>query len=129
MDAQAQEWSLNSFGGNAVLWQEAMACVKFVRSLAFPAIDCFNRVPLLFTRLREPGIKAICDEQFRSVASGLHDRTTLKLMDPDGELFEDYQALQPDGTNMSPELSDQVGWNTPKRSFFPNGMCLPPWLL
>ena len=71
-------------------------------------VDVFNRVPFLFARLGEAGVKLQCEAQFESRALEYHDRATLRVMGPDGELKQDFDALEDGGANMTVALQREV---------------------
>ena len=68
----------------------------------------YNRIPFLFSRLKEPGVKRKCGDQFAEVAEHLHDDATLIVMGTDGPLKPDFDALGYDGSGTTVALQDEV---------------------
>jgi len=103
---EANAWTVHAFSGDQEFWREANGCVMFTCELAVPAIDEYDRVPLLFARLDQPGIKQRCIHQLQSAPLERHERQTIRVMVQD--LKADFDAMNDDGTNMSDALSREV---------------------
>eukprot|EP00959_Pyramimonas_sp_CCMP1952_P208322 4357829-Pyramimonas_sp.AAC.1 len=69
------------------------------------AKPCDN-IPCLFSRLREPGIKARALGQFNIAPAAAHDDATLHVMT--GQLRADFDAMGDDGTGMTEALSAEA---------------------
>ena len=68
----------------------------------------YNRIPLLFGRLNEPGIKEECIIQFRSVPVEAHELSTLEIITRAGRFFNDFVRVKRDGSNISPALMEEA---------------------
>ena len=68
----------------------------------------YDRIPYLFGRLKEAGVKRRIIEQFRCAPAAAHDDVTLNIMGVDGRLKADFDALNEDGTGMTVSLAAEV---------------------
>ena len=87
-----------------------MATVRWVFAIGARKIDYLDRIPILASRLREPGIRDRCIQQWEAAPRHLHDRLSILLFDEDepGSLRADVNAIHPDGSNVSDALGHEI---------------------
>ena len=96
------------WGGDLQFLLELQGCVRAYVAHGKGQLAIYNRIPFLFSRLKEPGVKKKCEDQFAEVAEHLHDDATLIAMGTDGPLKPDFDALGYDGSGMTVALQDEV---------------------
>jgi hypothetical protein len=99
--AEANGWRPGVFGGAMALCAEAQACVRFVFALAMEKLAFLNMVPWLFARLDQPGVKALCIQQYNSVPESSHANITIDMMKPSGDLRADIDNIDEQGQGSS----------------------------
>ena len=104
--ATAGDWTVGWFGNDVPLWQGCVGAVVFTCELGRISFKAFDEIPYLYARLRQPGIRDRCRQQFESVPWGRHDRLTQRLNS--GALLEDLNAMAPDGTGISAALDREA---------------------
>lgn len=97
-----------SFNNDHQFFHEAQGCVRAAYAHGVLKVRPFGRIPYLFGRLGEPGVKRQVMEQFLEAPEYAHDDLTLAILSPTGRLRRDYDAMSGDGTGMSIALSRQV---------------------
>ena len=80
--ATANQWSVDFFDGDVVLWQSAQGAVRALHALAVRKLDYLDKVPFLLSRLDEPNIKEKCLRQWESCSITQHHRVTRHFLEP-----------------------------------------------
>lgn len=106
--AEVSSWSAGRYANDVVLWQECVTAVKFTVSLARASLAEYDTIPLLFARLREPGIRDRVLAQWHEAPPHQHHRCSRRVLDPSGQLGRDIRAMSADGSGMSPALDREV---------------------
>ena len=70
--------------------------------------SAYDRIPLLMARLDQPGIRDRCVVQFRSVEARMHDRVSIRILDPATHFGKHVENMNGDGTNMHADLKLEV---------------------
>ena len=101
----ANSWTVSSFGGiTSFAWAQMQGCVRGIYRIAFARIEPFDKIPYLYGRLDEPGIKKRCEDQFAEAEPSKHHRVSNDFQNPGGPLYADFNAVNDDGTGISPKL-------------------------
>ena len=79
-------------------------------ALAVDKINFLDRIPYLFARLREPGVKERCLQQWRAAPLALHQRVSCEFLQPghSSGLRAHVDQVPPDGTNVHPDLATEI---------------------
>ena len=105
---EALQFQAGRFGGDYVLWQDCVGGALFAESLARASIQEFDLVPMLFSRLEEPGVKQRILDQWAEVPAARHDRLTMRLLGPNSEFRNDILDIDDHGGNISERLLREV---------------------
>ena len=100
---EANGWTERTWGGTTQFLHDAQGCVRATYAHGLQRIRVFDRLPYLFARLGEPGVRDRIRSQYEEVASHLHAGATLDIME-DPSLRADFEAMHADGTGMSAAL-------------------------
>ena len=95
--AEANAWHAAEFGGYAEVLQHAQGCARAAHHLATLKTAWVDKIPYLFARLREPGVKAMCLDQWHAVPMMYHHRFSVAMMQPGGILRADFDRFPDDG--------------------------------
>lgn len=106
---EANLWTASDWGNNE-LWISFQGCIRGAHALGMQKILFLDRVPYLLARLREPGIKRRCLEQWGATAPENHHRVTREFLDaahPSG-LWSHVADINEDASNISPMLGHEI---------------------
>jgi len=102
----ANSWTMHTYLGGFTMLQAVQGCVRYVFNVGLVKLDFFDRIPILFGRLKEPEVRARCIEQWE--ASSKKDEASAEFMDEQGPLRDDVDAMNDDGTNVSVKLDAAI---------------------
>jgi hypothetical protein len=95
-------------GGNYDLLREVQGSIRMSSALGYRKIDHLNRIPFLAAKLREPGVKQICLDQYDEAPHEEHDSISNGLFDPLGDWWTHVQDISEDGDIPSSALRREV---------------------
>jgi len=97
---------MHTYLGGFAMLQAVQGCVRYVFNVGIVKLDFFDRIPILFGRLKEPEVRARCIEQWE--ASSKKDEASAEFMDEQGPLRDDVDDMNDDGTNVSVKLDAAI---------------------
>ena len=100
---EANLWTPTTFGTSLQHLLEMQGAVRTLWSLGLRKWAFLDRVPYLFVRLDQPGVKAVCLAQWASARPEEHHRLTQWFM-----LRADIDQLGQDGLNMPRRLQNEI---------------------
>lgn len=101
-------WTANRFGGDVGMLDACQGCTRYAYSLTLKKIEHLNCIPWLLARLEEPGVRAICQEQYQSRPPHLHHRVSHAFLSPDSELHGDVANIDDEGGGASLRLRLEI---------------------
>ena len=103
MLSEASSWDTGSFPDATIQELDCLkACVRASYTLAKDRHSFLDRIPWLFARLDQPGVKDICIHQYASF-SGHHPISDM-IMKTDSQLRHDLEQVHADGSGLSDKL-------------------------
>ena len=88
------------FGGSHAFLGELQGCVRYVVATGKLKVDYLDRIPLLFARLREPGVRAQCLLQYGQ-PDAIHYDVSKEFLNPDLQLRQHVDNIRDDGTGVT----------------------------
>ena len=89
---ESRTWSVLKFGSVHLL-QQARGVILYIYGQALIHLDYLDTLPLLLARLREPGVKARCFEQFAQGLADDHSDVSKRFLAPGSEFCAHVQAV------------------------------------
>lgn len=108
MRREAETWTVAAFANNLTLMQQFVGAVRFAWSLGLEKLRFLDRVPWLFARLEQSGVRDRCLEQWRSAAPHLHHKVSRLLLENESDYLADVQNMNADGTGASVKLKHMI---------------------
>lgn len=105
---EANAWEADFFGGGERRWQELQGCVRSAVHLALQKIGFLGEVPYLLVRLDEPGVRDEVLTQWAATPPENHHKVTREFLTEGSPLRAAVDALQDDGSNVSPALAEEL---------------------
>ena len=103
---EANEWCASSFLALDV--SELQGVVRSTYLMGLRKIGYLNKIPHLFARLDQPGVKALCQAQFDSAPLHSHCPVSKDFFGPGGPFAADVALIQPDGTGITETLALEI---------------------
>ena len=107
---EANSWTDYTWGLGVGTAARLQGAVRMVYHAAQQRLRWLNRIPWLCARIGEPGVAERCLAQWASAPAASHHRVSVRFVAPGGPLRDHVIAVQPDGTNVSPELAVARDW-------------------
>jgi hypothetical protein len=107
MLAEAQRWDIDDWLSYAVL-SEFQGAVRMVVAFGREMFLYLDRIPYLLCRLRQPGIKDTCFQQFALRPMADHHRLSCEFLSPSQPLYADVRRVRDDGSGFSSQLDAEV---------------------
>ena len=101
---ECNSWAPETFGFEGRVFEETQACCRFAFALGMEKLEFLNCVPWLFARMNQPGVRALCVQQWESSSPSDHCALTVSITDPAGKLRSQFDAIEDDGSGVSFEL-------------------------
>ena len=100
-----REWTAACFDNDVVLFQSAVAAVRFICTFARRKFDWLWKIPWMISRLDQPGVRDECIKQFDSVPRDQHHLVSIEFFGTEQEsLRSRVLAINDDGTGMDTVL-------------------------
>ena len=97
-------WTCQGQGVDLTLLRQCQASMRAVWLLGHEQLLVFDSLPLLIARLHMPGIRDRCLAQWADKPEAEHHSVSAEFLSPSSTLRRDVEAMQPDGSGMSPQL-------------------------
>ena len=94
-------WTAARFNGDMSMAYATHACIRYAFALGTEKIGYLNTLPWLLARLEQPGVRALCVEQWASVDPSKHHPSSVKIMCPTKPIRADVDAIDEHGGGAS----------------------------
>ena len=101
---EMKAWGVEFCGGSWPLFAEAQGAVRALHLMGLRYIRYLTRIPYLFCRLNQPGVRDECKRQFALAPAESHHRVSRAFIEEGTSLSAAFHSMNADGTGMSPEL-------------------------
>ena len=105
---ECNSWNTRATGGDHELLRVVQGAVRASEALGMRKLDHINRIPFLCGRLREPGVKQLCLDQYAEAPFSDHDSISNDLFDPLGEWWTHIEDISEDGNIPSSAFGREV---------------------
>ncbi len=97
MNAEANRWTDQNWGGRAQMRFEAVGAVKMISSVARRKTRYLSELPYLFSRITMPGVAAQCLAEWERGKPEDHHPLAVLLMTPGSAEREAIEQIPPEG--------------------------------